>query len=348
MIDILGLILRPFSWLFALAVYLRNFFYDQGLLLATRVERPVVSIGNLSVGGSGKTPITIWLVRELKRRGLAVGVISRGYRSRFEGGFAIVDPAVADACERYGDEPTLVANVTGVPVAVGRRKVEVAGQLIRIRPEVGLLVADDAFQHRQLKRNVDIVLIDVSEPLSLARPLPLGRWRETLFSLRRAQFVFFTKCNWASPEQLAHWRKVVLASGISSSHLKSFSFRVAEPRRLDEVVGQQPWQAFSAPVAVLCAVAKPESFLGALREKGLQVGLACTFRDHHSWSEGELIRVLADCARLRIRHVLMTDKDAVRLAHWRPNGIELYTVALEVEPMEGMDDFFKEITALAT
>jgi tetraacyldisaccharide 4'-kinase len=273
---------KPLSALYGAAVRIRNDLYDRGMLPVNRLEAPVLSIGNLAVGGAGKTPFLILLGELLQRRGIAFDVLSRGYRRETEG-VAIVDPngSAAD----FGDEPLLIARKLGVHVIVGEDRRQ-AGEMAEATFGPQLHLLDDGFQHRGLARDFDIVLItptDAEDSL-----LPTGRLREPIASLARADAVVLT--NDSSADGLPLQKQLVW-------HVHR---DIVPPETLE------PWFAF-------CGIARPENFFAQL--EAAQVVLAGTrsFRDHHRYSD-EDVRTLQ---RLRQQAgapaFVTTEKDAVNL-----------------------------------
>jgi tetraacyldisaccharide 4'-kinase len=274
--------MNPLASLFGLGMRARNALYDRGLVRAHRLRGPVVSIGNLSVGGSGKTPFVLLLGDLLKARGLKVDVLSRGY-GRTTKGVALVDPAGSP--RDFGDEPVLIARRLSVPVVVGEERYA-AGMFAekKFGPQLHLL--DDGFQHRSLARDFDIVLVTPEDIRD--RLLPAGRLREPLSSLRRAD-------------------AIVLTSGASQEEFPLDGKLVWRARR-----GIVPTNVPSRPV-VFCGIARPKNFVLQLRTAGIEPVAEAFYRDHHAYSE----RDIRDLLRLRQRSeadgFVTTEKDAVNL-----------------------------------
>ncbi len=274
--------MNPLAGLYGAATALRNTLFDRGVLASRRLEQPVVSVGNLSVGGSGKTPFVIALGEMLKARGIRFDVLSRGY-GRKTCGVLVVDPdgSAAD----FGDEPLLIARKLGVPVIVGESRYE-AGQAAeqKFRPQLHIL--DDGFQHRSLARDFDIVLM--TERDFGDRLLPSGRLREPLSSLARAD-------------------AVVLPAGLVVDHpalQKKTIWRIER----ELVLPNLP----SAPV-VFCGIARPEQFFAQVRAAGITAAAEVEFRDHHAYDRSDVERLLAMRAKLGAGGFLATEKDAVNL-----------------------------------
>lgn len=274
--------MNPLSTIYGVVVGGRNALYDRGLLKARQLKGPVVSIGNLSAGGSGKTPFVMLLGELLKARGIKFDVLSRGYGRRTRG-VLLVDPGGLPG--QFGDEPLLIARKLQVPVIVGEDRYE-AGRFAeeKFGPQMHLL--DDGFQHRALAREFSIVLVtpqDATDQL-----LPAGRLREPLFSLRRADAVLLT--NGASPESFPVEGKAV--------------WRV---RR-----GIIPQNVPQRPV-VFCGIARPQNFVLQLRAANIDPVAEAFYRDHHAYTERDVRELLALRLHSEAGGFVTTEKDAVNL-----------------------------------
>ena len=180
------IILVPLSWLFALITALRRKLYQFGILKSTALPVPVIIIGNINVGGSGKTPAVIWLANQLKQQGYKPAVISRGY-----GGNATQATSVTPASlpSIVGDEPVLIASRCGCPVWVGANRVDAATELLKARPDCNLIISDDGLQHYRLKRDFEIAVVDAETGKNNARLLPAGPLREPLSRLDKVDAI---------------------------------------------------------------------------------------------------------------------------------------------------------------
>src|SRR5581483_11255402 len=254
--------MTPLASLYGAAVRVRNSLYERGTLPVRRLDRPVVSIGNLSVGGSGKTPFVLLLGQMLKARGIAVDVLSRGY-GRKTRGVAIVDPGGLPA--DFGDEPLLISRKLNVPVVIGEDRFA-AGREAERRFPSQLHLLDDGFQHRALARDFDIVLVTPED--ARERLLPQGRLREPVLSLRRAD-------------------AVVLASGASADVFPVHGKQVWRLRRgiLAENVPERP--------VAFCGIARPQNFFLQLQKAGIEVAAEAVYRDHHLYNEKDIRELLA-------------------------------------------------------
>jgi tetraacyldisaccharide 4'-kinase len=268
--------------MFGGAVRLRNSLYDSGALPAKRLKGPVVSVGNLSVGGSGKTPFVILLGELLKSRGVAFDVLSRGYRRQTRG-VALVDPGGLP--RDFGDEPLLIARRLQCPVILGEERFD-AGAFAeqRFGPQLHLL--DDGFQHRQLARDFDIVLVTPDDARD--RLLPAGRLREPLRALRRAD-------------------AVVLASGADPANFPLDDKTVWRARRSIVTTDLPPH-----PLA-FCGIARPQSFFAQLRKAGIDVCAEVVLPDHHAYTEKDLRDLQFVAEQNQAGGFVTTEKDAVNL-----------------------------------
>jgi tetraacyldisaccharide 4'-kinase len=293
----------------------RNRLYDGRVLKAHKLRGQVVSVGNISAGGAGKTPFVILLGGLLQQRGVAFDVLSRGYGRKTKG----VLPVDSNGSpEEFGDEPLLIARRLGCPVIVGESRFR-AGLLAerKFGPQLHLL--DDGFQHRSLARDFDIVLLtpeDLSDDL-----LPRGRLREPLSSLRRAS-------------------AVVLSGDLDVSRLPIPLGPVWRVRR-DVQMGS----SFSRPV-VFCGIARPQKFLQHLRSKGMVPVAEKFYPDHHAYSDADVEELLRLKTESRADGFITTEKDAVNLESKisRLNPVALARVTMEVvEPADAIDSMLRLI-----
>jgi tetraacyldisaccharide 4'-kinase len=288
-----------------MAIATRNAFYDRGIFKSHKLLRPVISVGNISVGGSGKTPFVILLGELLKQGGIEFDVLSRGY-GRATRGALRVDPN--GTSRDFGDEPLLIARGLGCPVFVGESRYE-AGKLPESqRPGPQLHILDDGFQHRSLARNFDIVLLtpqDLRDQL-----LPVGRLREPLSSLRRADAIAVDE-NF-DVRQLP-CEKVVL--------------------RLRRGLAMPENLSFQNPI-VFCGIARPERFVEQLQAMGIRPAAKKFYRDHHRYTSDDVRELLEMKARHGADGFIATQKDWINLGQ---NYARLAPIAFPPVKMELVD-----------
>lgn len=281
--------MRTLSTIFGSGVAIRNALYDRRVLKARRLSRPVVSIGNISVGGSGKTPFVIALGEILKQRGIAFDVLSRGYGRRASG-MAVVDPNGGP--EQFGDEPLLLARKLGVPVIVGADRYQ-AGLFAEEKLESAIHLLDDGFQHRRLHRDFDIVMLPSSDLHDAL--LPLGRLREPRASLHRADAVVMTEP--VSHDDLELARRCMQIPG-----------NLWSTRRMLELD-----QNVTGKVVAFCGIARPEQFFAQLRDHRIEAAASVTFSDHHHYSPTDVDRLLKTRADAGAAAFITTEKDLINL-----------------------------------
>jgi tetraacyldisaccharide 4'-kinase len=296
---------RPWAWplvpLYWAGVRAKDGLRAARAIPTRRLQKPVISIGSLSAGGAGKTPLVIALTELLTRNGWAVDVLSRGY-SREGSGVQRVDLSAANPAARFGDEPVLIASATGVPVWVAARRFQAgtAAEVLSAGSTRTLHLLDDGFQHRQLARSFDIVLLtaeDLGQPM-----LPAGNRREPLSALRRADALVLRQEEVASIEPRL--------TGLLRPGTPLWSVR--RSLALTESLRSQPAVAF-------CGIARPQGFFAMLRNEGVDLAAEIPFPDHHRYTLGDVSRVAESC-HLEGCGFVTTEKDAVKL------GPELRTI----------------------
>ncbi|HYK34950.1 tetraacyldisaccharide 4'-kinase [Alloacidobacterium sp.] len=280
--------LWPLTSLYATLVATKNAVYDRGLAKAQQLRWPVISVGNISVGGSGKTPFAIALAKLLKQQGALVDVLSRGYGRR-SSVVECVDPA--GSAERFGDEPLLIAQSADVPVYVGASRYAAGLLAERDQPGAGIHLLDDGFQHRKLARAMDIVLLhrsDFDESL-----LPAGRLRESLNSLKRASVLVLRKEDSNVEERLR-------GLGIDKP-IWPIKRSIMVPSSLGKAVA-------------FCGIAHPDEFFAMLKLQGVEVIAMHAFRDHHRYSDDDVQFLMQQAEKHSASAFLTTEKDLVRLS----------------------------------
>ena len=287
-------LLLPLVPLYAAGLALRNLRLHRGWEPVRRLRYPVISVGNLSTGGSGKTPLVITLARLLSRRGIHVDVLSRGY------GRSSHDPArvqLDGTAGQYGDEPLLIAREANVPVYVAAERYD-AGELAEQefasksddRPLVHIL--DDGFQHRQLARDIDIVLVTREDWQDIL--LPAGNLREPAHAVQRATVLAIAPSD----------------SGFEGDlRARGFTGPIWRIRRRMDV------PQVSGPVIAFCGIARPEQFFEGLESAGLKIADRMAFSDHHRYIARDIDKILAKARNSRAVSLVTTRKDEVRLGN---------------------------------
>jgi tetraacyldisaccharide 4'-kinase len=289
--GLLAWILLPLSVIFGLLVMLRRCLFQLGILRSARVPVPVIIVGNIFIGGTGKTPLVIWLVQALRDAGYRPGVISRGYGVQNDMPREVQSDSLArDA----GDEPVLIAKHASCPVMVGRNRVAAASALLAAHPEVNLIVSDDGLQHYALQRDLEIVLFD-ARGIGNGWMLPAGPLREPKY--RRADFVVVHAATFP-PELPAKANRMQLMGEVAES-LADRSRRIALTAIMDSAELNQPVQVIAA-----AGIGNPARFFTMLRSAGL-VFKEMPLPDHYDFSVNPFADLSADI-------ILITEKDAVK------------------------------------
>lgn len=295
-------VLAPLSWLFTLVSALRRFAYARGLLKSVKLSVPVIIVGNISVGGTGKTPLVIWLVEQLQRHGYVPAVISRGY-----GGSAqAITPVFKDSDPvSVGDEPVLIARSGLCPVWVGRNRPEVGKALLRAHPECNVIVCDDGLQHYRLQRDIELVVVDAESGFGNGFRLPAGPLREGKSRLKDVD---------------------AIVSNGGNALSKSYRMQLAGDtfRRVADIVDTATAADFAGKrIVAIAGIGRPDRFFATLRQMGLQCD-ELSFPDHYAFQPADLQSIDADV-------ILMTEKDAVKCAAFANSNWWYLPVAAKVD-----------------
>ena len=316
--------------LYELIVRMRIALYATGYKKSRRLENPVISVGNLTVGGTGKTPCVAFIARYLRDEGHQVAILSRGYKRATSGLVEVSNTeAVIRDARAAGDEPYLLArSLPGVRVVVDADRYQ-AGKWLEVKGEVTAFVLDDGFQHLALERSLNLVLIDATDPIASAEMVPLGRLREPVTSLGRADAVIVTRSD--EPFDQREIKQLIAAY-----------CRPATPvfYAYHDLVNLRPFaggnsvapQAFSRKrVATLSGIARPDRLLHDLRHFGIEIVSSQTFPDHHKYTAKEFRDALQSAIGAGAEALIMTEKDAINLSEAAPaeSNLPVYTAEIE-------------------
>lgn len=317
------------SMIYKAGTKVKNWSYDYHLLDQVEVSCPVISIGNLSMGGTGKTPVTQKIYEHLSQRYARMAIISRNYKAMIRS-LAPVDPQHPNGALFYGDEPAwLAAHCPRAQVFVGPRKYETAAFADeKFRPD--LMLIDDGFQHRALQRDCDLVLWDATAVD--ANLFPSGRLREDFSSLRRADYILLTKVNWAGKDQLEHWRHQLRGLPVVEVEFKM-------DLSMDWIERSRPF-----PVAAFAGIAHPILFRAQL-ENALQRELDpfWSFPDHYDYPMSSLQAMEAWLKKNPESYLFTTEKDAIKLKPWVQQMARVIPVPLSVKWGQGKDEFLSHL-----
>ena len=306
------IVLPPLSALYGAITRTRLALYEQGTLKTTTVDRPVISVGNLTTGGTGKTPLVELIARQLGDHGKKVCILTRGYQRKNPKERVLVSDGqtVFSTAQDAGDEAYLLAKkLTGIAAVIcdANRADAAVGAIKHLHSDCFIL--DDGFQHLQLDRDLNIVTIDATNPWGGGRLLPYGQLREPISGLKRAHCVVITRTEQVEGVD-ALGREVAQLSGDRP---------VLTARTT--VMGLRPLQESNQSVpgtcGAFCAIGNPESFFNLLRREGRHIVYQKTFRDHHFYSQVDIDSVVQASRRSSASCLITTEKDAVKLAGLR-------------------------------
>jgi tetraacyldisaccharide 4'-kinase len=341
-------LLKSLSWIFGAAVQLRLLLFKHRILRASTLGCQVISVGNVTVGGTGKTPIVETFARSLQQKGRKVAILSRGYKSRKTPLWEKILkkekqlPRVVSDGERLllnsdlaGDEPYMLAsNLPDVVVLVDKDRVK-AGKYAIKTFGCDTLVLDDGFQYLKLQHRLDIVLVDYTNPFGYNRVLPRGLLREPRRNLKRAGFIFITKCPpEGAPELKQKLRELNPRAEISecrhsTKYLENLYTR--ERVELRFLAGKK--------VAAVSGIAVPESFENALRGLGAEIVHNARYADHHRYTQQEIIETINHADEAGAELILTTEKDAVRFPLIDRCDLPILYLRVEIEMLSGSDAF---------
>jgi tetraacyldisaccharide 4'-kinase len=332
----LALASHPYRW----AVRLRALAYDRGAFTPKRLPCPVISVGNLTVGGTGKTPLVMFLARHLVERGIPVSVLTRGYKGRKGAGAVVTDgKTILLSPEEAGDEPYLMANLlTEVPILVGKDRWASGQKALRDHRVRGVIL-DDGYQHLQLHRDLNILLIDVEIGFGDGSLLPRGILREPLSSIRRADLVLLTKVK--DPDACSALESELRRRhpSVPIFHSRYEILGLVGPKR-----EQEPFDPIRGKrVLALSGIGNPHSFLSLLRTEGANVVNEVSFPDHHAYTAQD-VRGVEGMAK-EVDWVITTEKDLVKLRRLKIDALPLRALRIEPKIWEEKE-FLKRVMAL--
>lgn len=318
MLPLLALLSVPY----AVAMRLRAQAYEWGVFRVRRLPKPVISVGNITAGGTGKSPMVAWIARYLLDRGKRVAVLSRGYggSAMVSGGIVSDGRQILMTASEAGDEPVMLADtVPGLIVAIGVDRYRSGLDVLRqLEPDVFIL--DDGFQHQRVHRDLDILLLDAERPFGNGHVLPAGLMREPRSAAARADVIVYTRCSGDSPVHLFPRIPYCRAN-----------HEIAAVRSLKEGTEREPLANLSnEKIVAFAGIADPESFFSMLRHSGLDLVAAIPFPDHCEYGDGELAVIDETLESARGDCFITTEKDAVKLAGHCRRWKRVYAAILQI------------------
>ena len=343
--------LKALSFLFAFVVSVRYLLYKAGILRRYPLGIQVISIGNVTAGGTGKTPVTELFARTLAAKGRKVAILSRGYRRKEASWWQrmftqVIDPPLVVSDGKRvrldsavgGDEPYMLAsNLPGVAVVVDRDRVK-AGRYAIKRLGCDTIILDDGFQYQRLKHSVEVVLVDATNPFGNGNMLPRGILREPVRHLKRADIIFLTKCRGDVSETIAEIRKYnKKAEIVKCSH---------SPKVLKDVWSREEFPLSwleGKTVCTLSGIASPKGFENSLRHLGAKVVWCERYADHHRYDSSEILYALNRTADMGSDALVTTEKDAVRFPRFETVPVKCLYLRIAIDILDGVENFKKMV-----
>lgn len=333
-------LLWPFAMPYEAISRLHARAYKTGFLPQRKLDAFVISVGNLTVGGTGKTPMVLWIAQRLLSEGKRVGILTRGYRGQAAASLQSF-PAAADASSTFtgdnssSDEVQLMKSIFGDRVAFGIGADRFARGSELVTHGIRYLILDDGFQHRRLARDVDIVLIDATNPFGGGHLLPAGRLREPRSALARADIVVITRSEYAPAVEAAIRQDSAAPIFYARPHLESI-YRVGQP--LAEIENLRHEKFF-----VFCGIGNPAAFVSDLRTWGLQIVGDKFFRDHHHYSQADFSAIETEARSVGATACICTQKD---LFNFPQSSMQLppYICAISLQ-IGRADEFWRAVTS---
>ncbi|NOZ03802.1 MAG: tetraacyldisaccharide 4'-kinase [FCB group bacterium] len=320
-------LLFPLALFYWGVIFWRNLFYRIGFFVSRKLPCTVISVGNITTGGTGKTPMVITLAKLLQEHGKAVAVLSRGYGRRSAGTVLVTDGRCPPQdWQTVGDEPRLMAaKLTGVPIVVDENRYRGGTFLVqKFKPDI--IILDDAFQHRAIVRDVDIVLINSGDRKRDLKLLPYGMLREPWIHLRRASIVFLTKIN-------LHKTESFLLSRLNRLPVPWFPCRIKIGPRLIGLNNREPrtGDLKGKRILAVSAIGDPKGFERALKRFGPEIVKTIVFPDHHRYTREDVRKIERERKRSHADWIITTEKDLIKLENSGAPELPLYALPIEVD-----------------
>jgi tetraacyldisaccharide 4'-kinase len=340
-VKLLKLILYPLIPFYAFIIGVRNWCFNNNIFKAEGVDAKIISVGNISVGGTGKTPLVITLTNLLKKKGMNVGVLSRGYRRNTRGYMLVSDgKKILSSVDNCGDEIFITAMECKTPAAVSENRVNGARNFIK-DAGVNVIVLDDAYQHRWIKRDINLLIFEqkflIEENFFRTNLLPTGMMREPFSSVKRADAVIINRKFTKKHEIPERYKKYFENKKIFTANYKAIGFvdvKKDERYGLEEFKGQKS--------LVVSGIANPFSFINVLMQTSVDTSNQIIFRDHKNYSNKEVQEIRKKFYSTNSHSVVTTEKDAVKLTKYAKELDDIDIFFLKIELRMDNDSEFED------
>ena len=329
-------LLFPLAIIYRLIVFWRNVLYNYNFFISRKLPAKIISVGNITTGGTGKTPAVIFLTKHFLQKQQKVAILSRGYGRKTAGTQEVTNgEAIHGDWLNFGDEPCLMAKkLPGVPIVVDENRYRGGLYIIeKFRPDI--IILDDAFQHRALERDVDIVLINGQDQKSNHKMFPYGLLREPTKNLKRANFIFLSKTNLnnPSPYLVELTKKVDIPTYYSNFNYSD----LISPN------GKKPKQNKELKVLALSGIGDTAGFHRMIKQqKYLRIVKTISYTDHHEYSQTDMEKVKREAQLNDIDIVVTTEKDMVKIEKLKPPSLAIFTLTGDFQILEE-NKFFKQL-----
>lgn len=344
-------LLTPLSYIYALVLKTRGWLYDCRLLKQKKLPCGVISVGNIVAGGTGKTPVVIWIAKYLQNEGFQVGVLLRGYGREDRDSTLIVSDGkrILTPLIESGDEARMIARkLPGVPVVIGKDRYTAGLAAIQLWGHTeGVLILDDGFQRRQLARDLDILTIDSTQPFGTGKLLPAGTLREPKTALKRADVLLLTRADLAAGS--INFGQFGLGQQVfQTCHqpTRLYQMSTGEECALDLLAGQH--------LLAVCGIGNPEAFAGTLRQLEPKAVKLLAFPDHHRYSLADLNDISTRARDIGINIVVTTEKDSQKLEAFAattefslPESVQFFVLEIELKITTDPEELKKQLRQVA-
>jgi len=338
---LITLILFPASLLYRFGMFLRGILYRIGLLRTTRLPVKVISVGGISLGGSGKTPVVMHIVDLLESTEKKAVVLTRGYGGETTESLALL-PGDDLTGIPLSDEVRLMSERINSPIGVGADRVR-SFELLEKRGSYDVAVLDDGFQHLRIARDLDIVVLDATAPYGSGFMLPAGNLREPKRALRRADLIVLTRLSQsANPDRMVN----EVERRVGGNRLITADYRFETATNIHTGQSVSLVKLESTKTFAFSAIANPASFFSMLRDNGINPKGSMAFRDHHIYTESDVEQLLKEARSLQCEAFAVTEKDAVKLREFDFESLNVYSIRIHLQIQKGKDNLHSSIMGL--
>ena len=327
------------SGLYGLIVYIRNTLYNYKIITIHKFNKPIISVGNITLGGTGKTPLVIYIAQMLLKNGNSPGIISRGY-GRVSSGIQIVHDGkkLLSDIKTSGDEPYLIAKTLNkVPVVVSEKRVLGIRQLIETF-FCDIIIMDDGFQNRKINRDLNLLTVSTNDLLKDYRMFPWGKLRESIKNINRADYIIYTKTNNFRLPAIDSIIKKFTAVPKTTSILKPTLMKYSNKSYFKSAIPDAPCFAF-------CGIADPHSFIKMANNLSINIYDHLFFLDHQDYNQNILNKLLKKINLKLTNNILTTEKDLFKLPQWFYENNNIYVIKINLE-IEKQTEMFNKIQSI--